>query len=50
MKNMEYAIICNDVVVAYAESQKLATVILKGIFENYDNVVRACILKVDNNE
>ena len=50
MKNMGYAIICNDVIVAYAESLKLATVILNGIFDNYDNVVRVCIQKVDNNE
>ena len=49
-KKLEYAIICEDVIVAYAESLKLATIILKSIYENYDHVVRVCIERTESED
>ena len=50
MKPMPYEVLCNDVVVAYAESLHLATIILKSIFDSCGNVQSVSIRLVKDNE
>ena len=48
MKPMPYEVLCNDVIVAYAESLHLATIILKSIFDSCGNVKSVTIRVVDD--